>query len=133
MRMRNGEFEWLAAICLAAVILFANSDGAYAQTIRNWDRRVAVGEEIEFQWLNYDEKTCKDRGHARLIINTPPSKGSYRAVRRMFTQQNGKCTGKEFSVLLVYYVAGQNKGRDRTSYTIRGNGDIRVNLTMRIY
>jgi hypothetical protein len=133
MKILKINLDALAVICLAVVFLIAEVSSAAAQNTRNWDRRVAAGKEMEFQWLNYDERTCKDRGYPRLIINTPPSLGSYRAARRKFTQQSGKCKGKKFSVLLVYYVAGRTKGRDRTSYTIRGHSDIRINLKMRIY
>ncbi|MCX7560281.1 hypothetical protein OS190_11940 [Sulfitobacter sp. F26204] len=133
MKIRNARFNASVVFGLAALLMMTDVHAADAQNTRNWDRRVAVGEEMEFQWLNYDEKTCKDRGYPRLIINTPPKLGSYRAVRRKFTQQNGRCKGKKLSVLLVYYVAGRTKGRDRTSYTIRGHGDIRINLRMRVY
>ncbi|MFY0647312.1 hypothetical protein [Sulfitobacter geojensis] len=135
MKMKTGSFSFanFAAIWLAALLSIVTVQSVAAQSTRNWDRRVAAGSEMEFQWLNYDEKTCKDRGHPRLIINTPPSLGTYRAERRKFTQRTGRCKGKKLSVLLVYYVAGRTKGRDRTSYTIRGAGDIRINLKMRIY
>lgn len=120
----------VVATAVTALAFFAQT--ADAQSMRNWNRSLPAGEEMEFQWLNYDERTCKDRGYPKLIINTPPSLGSYRAVRRKFTQKNGKCKGSRFSVLLVYYVAGKVKGQDRTSYTIRGASDVRINLRMRI-
>ncbi len=106
---------------------------AEAQDVRNWNRNVARGTEMEFQWLNYDEQTCKDYGYPRLIVTTPPKLGKFRSVRRKFTQQNGRCAGKRLSVLLVYYQAGNKAGRDRTSYTIAGRGNIAVNLNFRVY
>ncbi|MGC1504619.1 MAG: hypothetical protein WA782_10820 [Sulfitobacter sp.] len=126
------KFGWIVSFCLAILFLIVDVGSASAQSTRNWSRSVDTGEEMQFQWLNYDEKTCVDRGFARLIINTPPKFGSYRAERRKFTQQNGNCKGKKMSVLLVYYVAGRTKGLDKTSYTIRGSGDIRINLRMRV-
>lgn len=127
--MRHG-----GTLLFSAMVLFMlDVHGAFAQGTRYWDRRVEAGKEIEFQWLNYDERTCKDRGHPRLIINTPPSLGKFRAVPKTFTQQDGRCKGSKLSVLLVYYVAGRTKGADRTSFTIRGNTNIRINLDVRVY
>lgn len=127
----------LPTICtglfIASVFLLIDIASAYAQETRNWRRSVKRGGEMEFQWLNYDERTCRDRGYPRLIINKAPKLGRYRTVKRKFTQRNGKCKGSELSVLLVYYVAGGKKGRDQTSYTIRGSGNIRINLNMRVY
>lgn len=117
----------------AMFLLILDVQGAFAQGTRYLDRQVQARKEIEFQWLNYDERTCKDRGHPRLIINTPPSLGKFRAVRKTFTQQDGRCKGSKLSVLLVYYVAGRTKGTDRTSFTIRGNTNIRINLDVRVY
>lgn len=132
MKPRNLNFGNLTVVWIAAVFLLVTAHSVSAQNTRYLDRRVATGERIEFQWLNYDEKSCKDRGYPRLTINTAPSLGSYRTVRRKFTQQNGRCKGKKLSVLLVYYVAGRTKGRDRTSYTIHGSSDVRINLKIRV-
>ncbi|MEM6938745.1 MAG: hypothetical protein AAF943_14850 [Pseudomonadota bacterium] len=117
---------------LAGVFGAFCAQSAQAQSTRNWNRSVEAGKEMQFQWTNYDEQTCRDRGHPKFIINTKPTLGYYRAERRKITQQNGRCKGKRFSALMVYYVAGKTKGRDRTSYTIRGAGDIRINLRMRV-
>ena len=133
MKSINQYLRTFSIILVGLGILAAGSMAAEAQNTRNWSRKVARGGEMEFQWLNYDEQTCKDRGYARLIVNKKPKLGHYRTVKRRFTQQGGRCSGKRLSVLLVYYVAGKKTGRDRTSYTIRGGSDIRINLDMRVY
>lgn len=133
MKPRRSNLRRLTVAGVAVGMFFAAAQGATAQNTRYLDRRVAAGKQMEFQWLNYDERTCKDRGYPKLIVNSKPSLGSYRTKRRKFTQQNGRCKGKKLSVLLVYYVAGRKKGSDRSSFTIRGSSDIRIHLKAQVY
>lgn len=117
---------------LVPALVLTSSYVAEAQSTRFLSRSVKAGQQIEFQWLNFDERRCKDNGYPRLIIKERPQLGRFRTVRRKFTQTKGKCKGTRFSVLLVYYVAGRKKGRDRTHYVIRGASDINIKLKVRV-
>lgn len=120
----------LLTLFVAGAFLLVESQSAYAQSLRYWNRSVNAGKQIDFQWLNYDERTCTDRGYPQMVVDKAPSLGRFRTTKRKFTQQNGKCKGQQFSVLLVHYVAGRTRGQDQTTYTIRGRTNIQVNLTI---
>lgn len=122
----------MIALCLAAAMLTLTALSADAQSLRYLNRTVDAGKQIEFQWLNYDERTCKDNGYPELVVERAPSLGKYRTAKRKFTQQNGKCKGSRFSVLLVYYTAGRTKGPDSTAFLIRGRNNIRINLKIQV-
>lgn len=132
MTIRNSLFGHLTAVLLALVFVLADAQSASAQSTRYWNRSVDAGKQIEFQWLNFNERTCKDNGYPRLIIDKKPSLGRFRTVKRKFTQQNGACKGKRFSVLLVYYQAGRRKGQDQTAFTISGSDNIRISLKINV-
>lgn len=119
-------------VLVAAVFLIVEAMPAQAQSLRYLKRTVEAGKQIEFQWLNYDERTCKDNGYPELVVERAPKLGKYRTSKRKFTQQDGKCKGKRFSVLLVYYVAGRTRGEDSTAYLIRGRNNIRIDLTIQV-
>lgn len=132
MTIQKIRFGGVAALLLAAVFLLVESHAAFAQSTRYWNRSVAPGKKIEFQWLNYDERTCKDNGYPRLVIDKAPKLGKFRTSKRRFTQQNGSCKGKRFSVLLVNYVAGRKKGTDSAAFTIKGRDNLRINLKISV-
>lgn len=132
MSLRKTFLTLPLTLCLAISFLLAGMTPANAQSVRYLNRSVEAGKQIEFQWLNFDERTCKDNGYPKLIIEKAPSLGKYRTKKRKFTQQNGKCKGKRFSVLLVYYVAGRRTGKDNSAFVIRGTDNIRINLTTQI-
>lgn len=106
---------------------------APAQEVRNLDRQVARGAEMEFQWLNMDEAACRDNGPAQLVITRPPRLGRFRTAIRAFTARTGPCAGGRFSTLLVYYRAGAVPGLDETSYTVVGTRQIVVNLRFTVF
>jgi hypothetical protein len=116
-----------------AALVFMAAAPAAAQDVRNWDRQVERGREMQFQWLNYDEATCVDRGPARFVLTTAPKLGTFRTQRSSVTPQSGACAGKRLSVLFVYYRAGQRAGLDETSYTIVGGSPITVNLRFTVF
>ncbi len=120
-------------VLFAAVALMGASAPIAAQDVRNWDRQVERGREMQFQWLNYDEGTCADRGPARFVLTTAPKLGKFRTQRTTVTPQSGPCAGRRLSVLFVYYVAGQRPGLDETSYTIVGGSPITVNLRFTVF
>lgn len=113
---------------LAFSVVIADTRPADAQSLRYLNRSVDAGKEIEFQWLNYNERTCTDNGYPKLVIEKAPKLGKFRTVRQRFTPQNGPCKGKRFSVLLVYYKAGRKTGTDNTTYVIQGRNNIRIAL-----
>ncbi len=128
MNYRFAMSRGLIAVLVATAFLLADVHGAFAQNTRYWNRSVKAGKELEFQWLNYDEATCKDRGYPGLRIDKAPKLGKFRTVKRKFTQKDGRCKGTRFSVLLVYYVAGRKKGTDTTGFTIQGRDNIIISL-----
>lgn len=132
MKFSKINLNALAVLIIASAIILVDVHAAFAQSTRYWSRSVAPGKQIEFQWLNSDERTCKDNGYAKMVVERAPKLGKFRTVRRKFTQQEGRCKGKRFSVLLVYYVAGRRKGTDRANFRIQGgnNNNIRINLTV---
>lgn len=132
MTIQKIGFGGIAALLLAAVFLLVEAHSAFAQSTRYWNRSVAPGKKIEFQWLNYDERTCKDNGYPRLVIDKQPKLGKFRTKKRRFTQQSGSCKGKRFSVLLVDYVAGRRKGTDRPAFTVVGRDNLRINLNISV-
>ena len=122
----------LAAAFLVAMALILGPTVADAQSTRSLNRSVKAGQEVEFQWLNFNDRTCKDNGYPSLIVERKPSLGRFRTVKRQFTQRSGPCKGRKFSVLLVYYVAGRNKGTDRTAFVIDGQNRLRIMLNMQV-
>ncbi len=132
MIIQKIRFGGVAALMLAAVFLLVEVHAAYAQSTRYWNRSVAPGKKIEFQWLNFDERTCKDNGYPRLVVTKAPKLGKFRTKKRKFTQQSGSCKGKRFSVLLVDYVAGRKKGTDNPAFTIAGRDNLRINLKINV-
>lgn len=122
----------VATLCIVFAVLLTEARPADAQSLRYWKRTVDAGKQIEFQWLNYDERTCKDNGYPKLVVEKAPKLGKLRTSQRRFTQQDGKCKGSRFSVLLVYYVAGRTRGEDRVTYVIDGRNNIRINLTITV-
>lgn len=132
MRVGKVNFAPLGVLALVAAFILVDVHAAFAQSTRYWNRSVAPGKQIEFQWLNFDERTCKDNGYAKLVIKKKPTLGRFRTVKRKFTQQTGRCKGKRFSVLLVYYVAGRKKGVDRTAYVVRGRDNLDINLKITV-
>ena len=125
-------FRFLAVAYLAVIFVLTGSFEAEAQSNRFLNRSVKAGERIEFQWLNFDEAKCRDRGYPKLIVKKKPKLGRYKTVRRKFTQTKGRCKGRRFSVLLVYYVAGRKKGVDKTTYVVSGASNIVINLRVRV-
>lgn len=119
-----------AASLVFAAILAAP---AAAQDVRNWDRSVERGKEMQFQWLSFDEATCRDNGHPRFVLTSAPKLGRFRTERRAVAPQDGPCAGRRLSVLFVYYRAGQRAGLDETSYTIVGRRPIVVNLRFTVF
>lgn len=130
--LHTRNFKHLAAAFLALTLILAETHAAFAQSTRYWKRSVEAGKQIEFQWSNYDEATCRDNGYARLKINKKPTLGRFRSVRKKVTQRSGACKGKRFSVLYVYYVAGRKKGKDRPAYTIQGGSSTKINLNITV-
>ncbi|WP_439119630.1 hypothetical protein [Marivita sp.] len=130
MKRDRSLFTAILTLIVATVFLLTETSSAQAQSLRYLNRSVEAGKQIEFQWLNYDERTCTDRGYPKLVIEDAPSLGKFRTVQRKFTPQNGACKGKRFSVLLVYYVAGRKTGQDSTTYVIQGRTNIRINLSI---
>lgn len=126
------KFPAPLALLVAFVFLLADVHSAAAQSTRYWNRSVAPGKQIEFQWLNSNTNTCKDNGYPKLVVDKKPSLGKFRTVRRKFVQQDGKCKGKRFSVLLVYYVAGRKRGVDNTAFTIAGQNNLKINLKVTV-
>ena len=132
MNFMTFKLNSLFAVFLAAAFLLVDSQAASAQSTRYWNRSVAPGKQIEFQWLNSNTNTCKDNGYPKLVINKQPSLGRFRTVKRKFRQQDGKCKGKNFSVLLVYYVAGRKRGVDNAAFTIAGQSNLKINLKITV-
>lgn len=93
---------------------------ATAQEVRNLDHQVARGASMDFQWLNYDEATCQDRGHVQLLVSTQPRLGRVSIRRVTVTQQTGNCAGQRLSVVILTYTAGRNPGSDALSFTVVG-------------
>lgn len=128
MKRKTHPFRAILTLLVATAFFLTETHAAQAQSLRYLNRTVEAGKQIEFQWLNYDERTCKDNGYPKLIVEREPSLGKFRTRQQKFTPQNGPCKGKRFSVLLVYYVAGRKAGQDKTSYIIQGRTKIRINL-----
>ena len=132
MRFQTPWPSACATFFVALAIFLTGIRPADAQSLRYWKRTVDAGKQIEFQWLNYDERTCKDNGYPQLIVEKAPKLGQMRTSKRRFTQQDGKCKGSRFSVLLVYYVAGRTRGQDSVTYVIDGRNNIRINVAITI-
>lgn len=132
MNRHRSLFSIILTLLVATAFFLTETQTAHAQSLRYLSRTVESGKQIEFQWLNYDERTCTDRGYPKLVVEEAPSLGKFRTVRRKFTPQNGPCKGKRFSVLLVYYVAGRRKGQDSTTFVIQGRTNIRIALSITV-
>jgi hypothetical protein len=103
---------------------------ALGQQVRNYTVSAAPGQSVRFDnWLNYHETTCRDQGHPRFAIISPPRLGRLRVERARVTQQNGPCAGRRMSVLFIYYVAGRRVGSEQFSYSIVGGAPFTVNVT----
>jgi len=123
---------------VAGAVLALGSEPAKAQDINSCasqycERRLAAGTTMDFQWLNYDEATCTDRGPPRLVVTAPPRLGRWASRRTAVTQTSGTCAGKKLSLLLVTYTAGRTPGQDKTSFKIVGQKDIVANVNFTIY
>ena len=64
MKRDRSLFTAILTLIVAAVFLLTETSSAQAQSLRYLNRSVEAGKQIEFQWLNYDERTCTDRGNA---------------------------------------------------------------------
>lgn len=125
-------FSRFAAAFLVFVLVLGDAHIASAQSTRYWNREVAAGKQIEFQWTNYDGATCRDNGYAKFSVVKKPSLGKFRVVKKRVTQQDGQCKGKRFSTLLISYVAGSKKGTDNTAFAVTGGSRIDINLKIKV-
>jgi hypothetical protein len=119
-------------VLLAAALLAGAATPAAAQDPRVVDREVARGASMQFQWLNFDEIDCRDRGHARIVVTRPPRLGTFRITRSRVRADSGTCAGRPLSVVFVTYRAGRNPGTDDIRYAVIGAARIEVVLRMTV-
>ncbi len=132
MTLKTSAFGFFTVAIFAFALVLADVHSASAQETRNLTRRVGVGKQIEFTWSNYDNRTCRDNGYAKFAVTQKPSLGRFRVVRKRVVERKGRCRGKSFRTLLIYYVAGSTKGNDRAAFAVKGGQRIDIKLKIRV-
>ena len=85
MKRKTHPFRAILTLLVATAFFLTETHAAQAQSLRYLNRTVEAGKQIEFQWLNYDERTCKDNGYPKLIVERAPSLGKFRTSQQKFT------------------------------------------------
>lgn len=132
MTLKISAFGFFTALLLACALILADVHSASAQNTRHLTRRVGVGKQIEFTWTNYDARSCRDNGYAKFAITRKPTLGKFRVVRKKTVERRGRCKGKSYRTLLIYYVAGRKKGNDRAAFAVTGGARIETKLNIRV-
>jgi hypothetical protein len=78
-------------VALAGLVVAAP---ASAQDPRVQDREVRRCGSMQFQWLNFDEIDCRDRGAARIVVTQPPRLGRLQVTRSRVRTDTGNCAGR---------------------------------------